>query len=64
MRNHLLSVQRQAKTVVHFHANPECVLLKETYFDPSSLSIPEEVLVTLSPANKVYIAQYFGKIIS
>ena len=41
------------KTVARFHANIECVWLKEPYFDPSSLSIPEEVLVTLSPANKV-----------
>ena len=51
------------KTVVHYHMSPECIWLKEPFFNPSQIVISQEILDQLTASHKAYLAQYFAKIV-
>ena len=48
------------KTVVHYHANLDCIWKKNPNFIPTSLKIPSEVMSKLVEANKTYLIKFFG----
>ena len=48
------------KTIVHYHANPDCIWKKNPNFVPASLKIPPTVLPNLDESNKTYFIQFFG----
>ncbi len=48
------------KTIVHYHANPDCIWKKNPNFVPASLKIPPTVVPNLDESNKTYLIQFFG----
>ena len=46
------------KTRAHYHANPQCIYLKDPTFLPTNLQIPSNI--QLSTLDKTYLNNYFG----
>ena len=47
------------KTVTHYHANPDCIWMKDPKFIPQSLQIPPDVDARLQQEHRFFLYQYF-----
>jgi len=48
------------ETCAHYHAFPQCILAKFPNFQPTELSIPNEVLLKLNATHKSFLNSTFG----
>lgn len=47
------------KTLVHYHANPTYIWMKDDSFRPESLQIPQDVERHLQQEHRIFLSQYF-----
>jgi len=47
-------------SVVHYHANPNCIWIKNENFKPDSLQIPPAIDARLQQEHRIYLFQYFN----